>query len=145
MSLQDNKALARRGIEAFASGNTEAVGEIYAADYVNYQHHHPDSPEVIRVVAAWKAFVAEFHQAFPDFHDTIEDQIAEADKGRDPRHIAGTHRGMFLNIAPTGSWAPCQCPGKNSLLTCGSAYICWSQRYSRRIFVRAAPRVTANV
>jgi steroid delta-isomerase-like uncharacterized protein len=49
-----------------------------------------------------KRFMSEFRQAFPDFHSTIEDQIAEGDKVVTRWTMRGTHQGEFRGIAPTG-------------------------------------------
>jgi len=49
-----------------------------------------------------KSFVAEFHAGFPDFVDTVELQLAEGDLVTTQFTSAGTHRGEFLGIAPTG-------------------------------------------
>ena len=40
--------------------------------------------------------------AFPDIHFTVEDLIAEADKVVVHVTSRGTHRGIFMGIAPTG-------------------------------------------
>ena len=105
MSLEQNKALSQRAIELWSSGNAAAVDEIFAPNYVNYQHHHPDSPNVVHGTEAWKKFVIEFHQAFPDFHDTIEDQIAEGDKVVTRFTSTGIQQGEIMGIKPTGKQA----------------------------------------
>lgn len=107
MSLEENKALSRRAIELWSSGDAAAVDEIFTSNYVNYQHHHPDSPDVMRGTEAWKKFVIEFHQAFPNFLDTIEDQIAEGNKVVTRFTSEGTQKGEIMGIKPTGkqvSW-----------------------------------------
>jgi steroid delta-isomerase-like uncharacterized protein len=40
--------------------------------------------------------------AFPDFHNTIEDLIAEGDKVVAVLTYTGTHHGPLLGVAPTG-------------------------------------------
>nr|MDO8079133.1 ester cyclase [Candidatus Freyarchaeota archaeon] len=42
------------------------------------------------------------YKGFPDFHGTIEDIIAEGDKGWIRFKGAGTHKGEYLGLAPTG-------------------------------------------
>lgn len=62
---------------------------------------------MIRSIQEWKNFVIQFHQAFPDFHDTIEDQIAEGDKVVTRFTSTGTQKGEIMGIQPTNkkvSW-----------------------------------------
>jgi predicted ester cyclase len=47
--------------------------------------------------------VAAVRSAFPDFHITIEDQMAEDDKVVTRQTHRGTHKGAFMGIAPTGA------------------------------------------
>ena len=41
--------------------------------------------------------------AFPDWHETIEDIIAEGDKVWVFLTYSGTHKGEFMGLAPTGN------------------------------------------
>lgn len=108
MSLEQNRALARRFIEDVVNrGDLAAIDEIFAKNYVNYQHHHPDSTRIVRGIEAWKKFISEFRRAFPDFHETIEDQIAEGDKVVTRFTSKDTHKGNLMGIKPTNkqlSW-----------------------------------------
>jgi predicted ester cyclase len=47
--------------------------------------------------------MSEFREAFPDFHTTVEDQIAEGDRVVTRWRMNGTHGGEFRGIAPTGA------------------------------------------
>lgn len=109
MTLDENKAVARRAIELWSSGNlsadTAAVDEIYAPTYVNHQHHHPNSPEDIRGTEAWKTFLKDFYQAFPDFLDAIAFQIAEGDKVATRFTSRGTQKGEIMGVPATGRQA----------------------------------------
>jgi steroid delta-isomerase-like uncharacterized protein len=102
MSSSENKDLARRAIDLWTQGSKENPGMIYAADYVNHQHHHPDSTEAIRGLDAWKQFIATFHQAFPDFEDWIIAQIAEGDLVATHFVSSGTQKGAIMGIPATG-------------------------------------------
>jgi predicted ester cyclase len=54
-----------------------------------------------------KAFAVEFREAFPDFHDSIDIQIAEGDLVATRFTSRGTHRGTFMGAEPTNkelSW-----------------------------------------
>ena len=48
-----------------------------------------------------KSFVAEFRRAFPDFHDSIDIQVAEGDLVVTRFTSMGTHRGTFMGVEPT--------------------------------------------
>ena len=74
-------------------GNVEVAPEIYAPHFVSHQHSHPHVRDV-RGLSALIAFVREFREAFPDFHDSIDDQIAEGDKVVTRFASTGTHRGV---------------------------------------------------
>ena len=99
MSAEENKAIYRRYVEEVSNeGNLDLVDEIFA----RYVSHQPDGHTEERGPEDVKRFIGEFHQAFPDFHCTIEDQIAEGDKVATRWTIRGTHQGEFRGIAPTG-------------------------------------------
>jgi steroid delta-isomerase-like uncharacterized protein len=89
MSTEENKALVRRQIEdVWNNDHREAMltywDEMAAADLL---HGH-----------------TLLHTAFPDFHITIEDIIAEADKVVTRMLFHGTHQGPFFGIPPTGKY-----------------------------------------
>ena len=46
--------------------------------------------------------MATVRAAFPDFHNTIEDLIAEGNRVAARLSYRGTHRGELFRIAPTG-------------------------------------------
>lgn len=105
MSLAENKMVARRALALWSKGNKEDPDQILSADYVNHQHHHRDSTQGIRGLGEWKKFITEFHNAFPDFHDEIEQQIAEGDMVATRFTSTGTHKGEIMGLAPTGKQA----------------------------------------
>lgn len=94
-----NKALVRRIIEEIVNkGNLATVDDLVAPDYVGHYSNAPEArgPEVI------KQRIALLRAAFPDWHSTIEDMIAEGDKVVTRWRASGTHLGEFMGIAPTG-------------------------------------------
>ncbi len=99
-TADENKATFRRYVEEVGNkGNLDLVDEIFDR-YVSHQsdgHTEERGPEDVR------RFMGEFRQAFPDFHSTIEDQIAEEDKVVTRWTMRGTHRGEFRGIAPSGN------------------------------------------
>jgi predicted ester cyclase len=106
MSLGRNKELARAAIGIWCTGEFNRAGEIFSPDYVMHQHHDPDGSGDLGV-EAMKAFAVAFRRGFPDFRDTIDLQLAEDDLVATRFTSAGTHRGEFMDVAPTGrqlSW-----------------------------------------
>jgi steroid delta-isomerase-like uncharacterized protein len=108
MTVESNKRLAREAIQIWTTGDLSAADELYASDYVNHQHHDPNDPRDLHGLEAMKAFAAEFRQAFPDFHDSIDIQIAEGEMVATRFTSRGTHRGAFMGVEPTNkelSWS----------------------------------------
>ena len=99
MSTEENKAIFRRYVEKVGNeGNLELADEIFS----RYLAHQPDGSVLERGPEDVKRFMGEFRSAFPDFHTTIEDQIAERDEVVTRWRMRGTHRGEFRGIAPSG-------------------------------------------
>jgi steroid delta-isomerase-like uncharacterized protein len=102
VTLAQNKAIVRRVLdEVWSQGQLAVVDELYAADFVSHQHSHPVAPQDLRGREALKAFVREFREAFPDFSDSIEDQVAEGDQVVTRFTSVGTQRGPLMGLAPT--------------------------------------------
>ena len=91
MSTEENKRLAREAILSLSSGDLGAVDQIYAPNYVHHQHHHPNDPRDLHGVEAMKTFATELREAFPDFHDTIDIQLAEDELVATRVTSRGTH------------------------------------------------------
>jgi steroid delta-isomerase-like uncharacterized protein len=99
VSTEENKAVFRRYVEEVGNeGNLGLADEIFD----RYLAHQPDGSVLERGPEDVKRFMGEFRSAFPDFHTTIEDQIAEGDKVVTRWRMRGTHEGEFRGIAPTG-------------------------------------------
>jgi C-1 hydroxylase len=96
MSLEENKAIVRRWIEAYNKRNLDLIDDLVAPDYVD-----PDYPQ-LQGREALKQLMNMFFKAFPDFHETIDDIIAEGDKVWVLLAATGTHTGEFMGLAPTG-------------------------------------------
>ncbi len=94
MSLEANKALVRRWIAVYNTHNLDTFDEFIAPDYVD--HTNKVEREGLR-----QLFVMGF-TGFPDWHETIEDIIAEGDKVWIRLSYTGTHTGEFMGVAPTG-------------------------------------------
>ena len=99
MSTEENKATFRRYVEEVGNaGNLDLADDVFD----RYLAHQPDGSVLERGPEDVKRFMGEFRSAFPDFHSTIEDQIAEGDRVVTRWRMRGTHQGEFRGIAPTG-------------------------------------------
>jgi steroid delta-isomerase-like uncharacterized protein len=101
MSAEENKAKARRLFEeAFSQGKVEVIDEVLDPDFVC---HDPNSETgEIRGAETIKGEVGYFHNAFPDFHWTVEDQVAEGDMVTSRYTFGGTHQGEFFGVPASG-------------------------------------------
>ena len=94
MSLEDNKAIVRKYIEATNKHDLSIIHDLVAPNYVN-------RTKDCAIKGAIEATEMLF-KGVPDFHVTIEDLIAEGDKFCARLKITGTHTGEYLGLAPTG-------------------------------------------
>ena len=98
MSFEENKAVVRRLVEEFWNqGNTAAADELMTADATIIL---PGRGQVSK--ENFKAFAVTLPGAFPDWHSTLEEMIAEDDQVAERWTGRGTHQGEFQGIAPTG-------------------------------------------
>ena len=95
MSLEENKAIVRRFIEAYNKQNLDVFDDLVAPDFVDHTHQQQGLEKLKKIFHA--AYIG-----FPDLHETIEDIIAEGDKVWIRVKTTGTHTGEFMGIAPTG-------------------------------------------
>ncbi len=102
--LEENKEIVRRFVEELLNrGNLAAAEELVASDFVLHLPGHPP----IQGREAFKEGLQHWRSAFPDWHITIEELIAEGDKVAGRWTVRGTHRGPLMGIPPTGkqvSW-----------------------------------------
>ena len=97
MSLEENKAIVRRVIEAVNTRSLASLDELIAADCV-----YRMNTQKIRGLEVLKQVIEEEYRAFPDLHVTIEDILAEGDKVCVRLKETVTHTGEFRGIPPTG-------------------------------------------
>ena len=95
MSSEKNKAIVRMFIEAYNEQNFDLFDDLVAPDYIDHTHQQQS-------LEGLKQLMNMAFEAFPDWHETIEDIIAEGDKVWVHVKTTGTHTGEFLGIAPTG-------------------------------------------
>ena len=93
-----NKAVAKRLYESINAGRLEIVDEVVADNFVE----HETFPGVAPNREGLRQMFGMMRTAFPDFQMTIEDMIAEGDRVFIRARMAGTHKGEFLGIPPTG-------------------------------------------
>lgn len=93
----DRNKEAFRGIieEGFNKGNYAALDPLFAVDYQEHQFGLKPTLE------GFKDDIRYLRTAFPDFHLTIDDLVAENDKVWARMTARGTNHGPFLG-APTG-------------------------------------------
>jgi len=95
MSLEENKAIIHRFIEAYNKRKMDLFDDLVASDYVAHTHQ-------IKGLESLKQLFRAGFNAFPDWHETIEDIIAEGDKVWVRLTYTGTQTGEFRGLAPTG-------------------------------------------
>ena len=89
-----NKAKVRKVFEAINEQNLDFLDNLTAPDY--FDHTHQLNPEEV------KRFMNMIFKAFPNWHETIEDIVAEGDKVWVLLKATGTHTGEYRGLAPTG-------------------------------------------
>jgi serine phosphatase RsbU (regulator of sigma subunit)/predicted ester cyclase len=99
MSVEENKALVRRFLEARTKADLDAMEEMMAPDFVS----RPRLPGQPADRESYKRQVAEYVGAFSGVHLIIEEQVAERDTVVSRISGHGTHdRRELLGAAPTG-------------------------------------------
>ena len=95
MSLEENKAIIRSLYEADNKKDLSILDELISPDFFDptFQLRGPES---------YKQFEERFFKGFPDWHEIIEDMVAEGDKVWVRFTGSGTHRGEWRGLAPTG-------------------------------------------
>jgi predicted ester cyclase len=96
MSIEDNKALLYRIFNLLNTGKLDAYYELFDPDYIARSPNGNYSQEEI------KQMDAGLLAAFPDYHFTVEDVVAEGDKVAFRATFLGTHTGEWMGVAPTG-------------------------------------------
>lgn len=95
MSIEENKAIARRYFDELMTGGDLTIADEILGDEV-ISNGKPLSRE------SYKQLASVLHQAFPDWSNEIEDQIVADNKVVNRVTSRGTHRSAYMGIAPTG-------------------------------------------
>lgn len=99
MSAEENKAIIRRYYdELWNRWNLDVVDEIISVEVA----FRGSLGSTVKGRHDFKQYVNMVRAAFPDFHNTIDDLIAEGDKVVARLTYRGTHKGELFGIAPTG-------------------------------------------
>jgi predicted ester cyclase len=78
LALEENKAIARRFVESFSTGDLSRAEEFIAP---NCHLHGPGTPANSgKGPDRYRETVLTYRKAFPDIRLTIDDEIAESDK-----------------------------------------------------------------
>ena len=97
MTIESNKAIVRKYIELWSTGNLSIADEVLAADFVDHTHpQQAPGPESV------KQEVRVFREGFPDAHISVEQMIGEGELVAFRFTLRGTHLGMFAGFPPTG-------------------------------------------
>lgn len=106
MSIEDNKTIVRRlHEEVWGKGNVAIVDELIAPNIVVHFHYPADvsvPAEYLQSLEEFKQSVAHFRTTFPDYHFTIELQVAEGDLVVTRGTARGTHSGEYRGLAYKG-------------------------------------------
>lgn len=94
-TLEENKQLVRKFIEAYNERKLELIDNFVASDYIDHSNNVDRD--------GLKQLFSLGLKAFPDWHETIEDIIAEGDKVWVRLSYTGTHEGEFMGLPPTGN------------------------------------------
>ena len=100
MLTEENKAIIRRWLEeCYNKASVTVADELIAIDYVNRSAPHGQTSGL----QGEKQYITKICSAFPDFHITIEDQIAEGDKVVTRLTAGGTYQGGLEDIPSTAA------------------------------------------
>ena len=99
MSLEENKAIVRRFMDAYNNRNMDIFEELVAPDYYDHVFEQQGRENLKNL------FTMAF-EGFPDWYENIEDIIAEGDKVWLRVKATGTHTGAWnlfgAILPPTG-------------------------------------------
>lgn len=99
MQSESNKDLLRRYYEALWNHWDFALADELIAESVVFRGSLGIS---VQGREGFKEYMRTVRRAFPDFHNRIEDLIAENDRVAARLTYTGTHEGEVLGFAPTG-------------------------------------------
>jgi predicted ester cyclase len=107
MTIDAAEFMTRFG-QVWVTGKTDEVDNLMPADVA---YHLPPFPDMDR--EGLKGFIAAFHQAFPDFTITIDDNVIDSEVSAHRWNVRATYTGEspLLPTPPTGK--PTQATGSH--------------------------------
>jgi predicted ester cyclase len=99
MSLEENKAIVRKMVEEYNKANFDILDDLVAPEYIG---RFSGPPHQLQGLESLKQLFKMGREGCPDWHETIEDIIAEGDKVWVRTTYTGTNTGEFFGLAPTG-------------------------------------------
>lgn len=99
MSIEQNKTIVRRYYEELWNKWSIANADELIAGEITFRGSLGLNMQGIK---SFKEYMAMMQGAFPDFHNAIEELIAEGDQVVARMSYSGTHRGELYGLAPTG-------------------------------------------
>jgi predicted ester cyclase len=101
MSLEDQKNIARRALNLWASNNSEKPEDIVSTNYINHQEPDAAGGATVKNLKEWNALLKGYHDAFSNSQVEILMQIAEGNLVATRWKITAIHTGTFAGLAPT--------------------------------------------
>jgi steroid delta-isomerase-like uncharacterized protein len=99
MAAEDRKVMIRLFLdEVFNKKNLAVADEILSPNYI----FHAATGSQLVGPTAWKQFISETHNAFPDINCNMENIACDGDILAVRVSLTGTHTGLFRGIPATG-------------------------------------------
>ncbi len=96
---EKNKAIIRRYYEdLWNPWNLEAANALISPE----MEFRGSLGITVRGIEGFQGYMSTVRSAFPDFHNRVEDLVAEGDKVVARLTYTGTHQGEMFGLAPTG-------------------------------------------
>ena len=99
MSTGEHKDLVRRYYEALWNRWDFALADELIAEGIAFRG---SLGQTVQGREGFKAYMRAVRRAFPDFHNRVEELVAEGDRVVARLTYTGTHAGALFGIAPTG-------------------------------------------
>jgi steroid delta-isomerase-like uncharacterized protein len=99
MANEQNEQVARRGFDAFNTGDMSIVDEMTAENAVN---HDPAQPDEAQGPEGFKQVIQMYRAAFPDLHIEVDECFSDGDLVCTRWTSSGTNDGELMGLPATG-------------------------------------------